>query len=449
MASIARDKNGTRRILFVAADRRRRTIRLGKVSQRAAEAVKFRVDQLLAAKLTGHAVEADTARWVAALEPKMGDKLSRVGLIPKRTDTGDVTLGDHVAGYIAGRTDTKPNTIVHWRQAERSLVTYYGADRTLTSITTGDARDYERWLRTPAARKIRNANRDMTEGLAPNTIRKRVSDAKQFFQDAVDRDLLAKNPFAALKGSVGSNRDRDFFVTREMSAKVLDACPDAQWRLIFALCRYGGLRCPSELLALKWGDVDWDADRFTVRNSSKTEHHEGKGTRIVPIFPELRPYLEQVWDEAEPGTEFVITRYRSGNSNLRTQLNRIIAKASLTPWPKLFQNLRASRATELAAQHPAHVAATWLGHSTTIAQKHYWQVTDDDFAKATADDDAGEEKVAQNAAQHAHAKHRKESQLESRPNANTPILLVDAMNCDSLLVRGIGPEGLEPTTKGL
>lgn len=44
MASIAREKkNGTRRILFVAPDGRRRTIRLGKVSQRAAESIKYRV----------------------------------------------------------------------------------------------------------------------------------------------------------------------------------------------------------------------------------------------------------------------------------------------------------------------------------------------------------------------------------------------------------------------
>ncbi len=29
-----------------------------------------------------------------------------------------------------------------------------------------------------------------------------------------------------------------------------------QWRLIFALSRYGGLRCPSEHLALRWGHID-------------------------------------------------------------------------------------------------------------------------------------------------------------------------------------------------
>ncbi len=84
MASIAREKNGTRRILFVAPDGKRKTIRLGKVPQRTAEAVKFRVEHLLAAKLTGHAVDADTARWVAELEPAMADKLAAVGLTEPR-----------------------------------------------------------------------------------------------------------------------------------------------------------------------------------------------------------------------------------------------------------------------------------------------------------------------------------------------------------------------------
>ena len=78
----------------------------------------------------------------------------------------------------------------------------------------------------------------------------------------------------------------------------------------------------------------------------------------------------------------VITRYRDRNANLRTQLQRIIENAGLSPWPKLFQNLRASRATELAKEHPGHVAADWLGHSTAVAVKHYWQTTDDDFARA-------------------------------------------------------------------
>ena len=55
---------------------------------------------------------------------------------------------------------------------------------------------------------------------------------------------------------VTANRDRDYFVTLDEAKRVLDACPDAQWRLVFALSRFGGLRCPSEHSLLKWEDVD-------------------------------------------------------------------------------------------------------------------------------------------------------------------------------------------------
>ena len=162
---------------------------------------------------------------------------------------------------------------------------------------------------------------------------------------------------------------------------MLEACPDAEWRLLFALSRFGGLRCPSEHLALRRGDVDWEGNRITVR-SPKTEHHAGGESRIIPIFPELRPYLEEAFDMAEPGTECVITRYRDTNMNLRTQLGRIIDRAGLDPWPKLFQNLRSTRETELAERFPMHVVCAWIGNSEQIAAKHYLQVTDEHYTQA-------------------------------------------------------------------
>src|SRR5205807_1357932 len=117
-------------------------------------------------------------------------------------------------------------------------------------------------------------------------------------------------------------------------------------------------------------------------SSAKTEHHEGKAERWVPIFAELRPYLEEAFELAEPGAVYVINRYRDRCGQtplLHRHLGRIIHRAGLTVWPKLFQNLRASRETELAAVFPLHVVCDWLGNSTLIAKKHYLQVTEDDF----------------------------------------------------------------------
>ena len=123
-----------------------------------------------------------------------------------------------------------------------------------------------------------------------------------------------------------ANEARKFFVTRDAACRVVDACPDAEWRLLFALSRFGGLRCPSEHLALTWPDVDWERNRFRVV-SPNTEHLEGQGVRWVPIFKELRPYLEEAFELAPEGALHVITRYRDPSTNLRTQLQRILRRA--------------------------------------------------------------------------------------------------------------------------
>ncbi len=99
--------------------------------------------------------------------------------------------------------------------------------------------------------------------------------------------------------------------------------------------------------------------------------------------------------------------------NLRTQLTRIIENAGLEPWPKLWQNMRASRATELAAEYPAHVAAAWLGHSTAVADRHYWRVTDADFERAASEPTGGAQQKAQQSGMVSAAPKTPEAQHET------------------------------------
>ena len=94
--------------------------------------------------------------------------------------------------------------------------------------------------------------------------------------------------------------------------------------------------------------------------------------------------METIWDLAPDGAEYVITRYRDTNANLRTRLLKIIARAGLKPWPKLFQNLRASRQTELLNRFPIKAVCDWLGNSQPVAIEHYAQVTAEHFQTATS-----------------------------------------------------------------
>ena len=60
----------------------------------------------------------------------------------------------------------------------------------------------------------------------------------------------------------------------------------------------------------------------------------------------------------------------------------IVVRAGLRPWPKLFQNLRANRETELAAAFPIHVVCEWMGNSPKIVARHYLRVTAADCERA-------------------------------------------------------------------
>jgi integrase len=371
MASISTDKNGNRTVQFVGPDRKRRSVRLGRVPMKNAEEVCRRVEALVASRITGTATDADTARWVAGLTVAMARKLARVGLVGPRSSAS--TLDTFVRSYIASRTDLKPSTLVAMQQTRDRLMSFFAPTTPLRDVTVGDAKRFLIHLREKYA-----------EATAARTLKR----SRQFFAAAKDDLLIPANPFDGIKPGSMKNPERLYFVTAEMAAKLVDAAPDADWRAIIALARYGGLRCPSEVLALNWCDVDWDRGRFLVR-ASKTEHHEHRGMRWVPIFPELRPHLEALWDLAEPGAVHVVTRYREAKQNLRTTFEKVILRAGLTPWPRLFQNLRASRETELAARFPLHVVTAWMGNTEAVAARHYLSVTDNDFAEALKQGPAG------------------------------------------------------------
>ena len=173
-------------------------------------------------------------------------------------------------------------------------------------------------------------------------------------------------------------------------------------------------------------------------HSPKTEHHQGGESRQVPLFPELLPHLREVFELAKPEAEHVITRYRRSNQNLSTQLRRIIKRAGLTPWPKLYQNLRSTRETELAGQFPLHVVCAWIGNSQAVAAKHYLQVTEDHFRSAL-----------QNALQQAHALDRNESQVEAGEAPETAFSHSNrdaSTHCDTSDADLVGATGLEPVT---
>jgi integrase len=380
MASISSDPQGNRTIQFVAGDGKRRTLRLGKAPMKVAESIKAKIEEMNSAAIAGHSITNEVAEWLGKIGDDLHEKVAAIGLVPRRNR---MTLGGFLDDWLKKREGAKPNSLKNYKQAIGKLVDFFGYDTTIHDVTPSKA---ENWMV------------HLVNGHAKATAGRILKFARQFFKTAMRDKLIAENPFVAISAPAQANEARKFFITKEVARHVLDTCPDAEWRLIFALARFGGIRIPSELMTLRWVDVNWEKDRILV-HAPKTEHHDGGGMRFVPIFPELRPFLEEVFELANPGAEFVITKYRDPNCNLRTQLLRIIRRAGVQPWPKLFVNLRSSRETELAGEYPIHVVCKWIGNTERIAAKHYLQVTEDHFARAAkSGTDALQNPVQQEAA---------------------------------------------------
>ncbi len=66
---------------------------------------------------------------------------------------------------------------------------------------------------------------------------------------------------------------------------------------------------------------------------------------------------------------------RSSDVNLPTQMLKLIAKAGLESWPRLWHTLRASKATELSGEFPSHVCKAWMGHTDEVADKNHRMMT--------------------------------------------------------------------------
>ncbi|GAA4455850.1 hypothetical protein GCM10023156_30540 [Novipirellula rosea] len=358
-------------------DRRRKTIGLGDFDETSAALAKEHVEHLIGQQKRNRPPSNKTLIWLETLPIEIHDRLSALALCETRERCElPRTVLAYMRAYIESRTDWKKPE--NYRQSADHLETFLKRDIPLTAMTKGEAERWHRWM----------MDADKGPGLSPNTAGQHVKRCRQMMKEAIDDRLIESNPFKGIKIDLRSDTSKNRFVDEQMATTILDACPDQEWRTIFALARFGGLRCPSEVLRLRWSDIQWERGRFKV-TAPKTERY-GKGERIVPLWPELRAELDDLSTLAEPGLgcpsdAYVIRRYRDSEANLRTTFNKIVERAGVGVFPKPFMALRASRRTELerTGRFANHVLNDWFGHSGAIAETHYLQTTEADYTEAT------------------------------------------------------------------
>jgi len=230
-------------------------------------------------------------------------------------------------------TDSKPGTRSNYGQTRDWLLHYFPDNRLLSDITSADMTRWQRHLKANLG-AVSNRNKHIQRG-------------KRFFKTAVEDRLIKSSPAQHLKFEGGKpDKSRQFIITADMTKRMLDGLPDANWRALFALMRFQGMR-RLEAVELKWSEVDLAGNRLRF-TSTKT------GYRECPIFPETLPYLLDAADIRGESQEAVV-RWHSDEHSVTPLLikhaKRILGKA----WPKICTNLRSTRRTELDDRFPEHV----------------------------------------------------------------------------------------------
>ena len=356
MASITKEKSGAYRLKFLDGHKTI-GIRLGTHDKKAAISARGFVEALITAKKLAVSPDGETVAWLNRLDDVIHARIAKAGLTPPRHAQQKYTLKTLIEKFQE-TLSVKPQTKAMYRQTGRNLLAYF-TNCPLTEITNQNADEFRVWLK-------------QDQKLAEATIGRRIVATRTIFTKGQRWGMINANPFTGVRGGHQANNARQRLITVEWTRKLMDACPDALWRLIIALARFGGLRTPSEMLPLKWCDVNWEHRTIRI-TSPKTEHHAGAGTRLIPLFPELEGPLLDCQEQAPDGEVFIFQRYQGKPMNIRHKLDSIIQKAGIEALPKPLQNMRATRQTELSNDKEVgpYDACKIIGNSLRTAERHY------------------------------------------------------------------------------
>jgi integrase len=282
---------------------------------------------------------------------------------------------------------------------QRLHVSPFMGERKITEIGRGDVETLTHAL--------------LRRGLAPKSVRNILGFLHGVFEHGIDRGWVRENPVrrAEKPGRLrkGANPDLQFLSVDELEA-VLRAIPDEVvirapapsrrgrpgpapppapvlgpvLRVVVLTAAMTGLR-QSELLGLRWRDIDWGSQRIRVRNVFVRGEHSSEGKsdlstrRSVPLAGRLARELDLWSQRSAYATEddLVFAHPCKGTpldgSKVSTRFKAACIDAGVRP--VRFHDLRHTFATRLAASGtPIRAIQEFLGHAdakTTQIYAHY------------------------------------------------------------------------------
>lgn len=342
-----KSRNGkTTFVIQFTLNKKRRSICLGnRYTIATAQMVDAVVERCVTAIQTDTPLDHKTQNWLEGLKGELLEKFIASGLVTEETETIGAIWDEFI----------ERDTI---RESSRRAYEVYKAM-------------FERFV-DPATRVV-DFTKDSARAFVAALDRSEYSSASKYglvrvtrsiFNLAIEKEIIARSPFIGVKTRYSNvNKRREVYIPLDLYEQMLAVC-DAEDRMLLAFYRIGGLR-HGEPFYLTWDDVDFDRRR--IRVTAPKTHSE----REIPLFPLLAR-------ELAPGDGVVISRNYKYASSLARKLCKDVCRI-----PKLIQNMRSSASIDIHREYGEIAENAWLGHSESIAKRHYLHVLDSDFDRAS------------------------------------------------------------------
>ena len=324
---------------------------------------------------TVHGAKKDAEKWLTA---KLREKDLGLMIEPSRMSL-DVFLEKWLRAVA--RQKVRPKTFSGYEQMLGRHIRPYLGERPLSKLHTIEIQ--ERY------------NAMIDSGLSPRTVEYTNMIFKQALKQAVEWGLIVRNPCAGVKLPRKTRREMAVLSPDE-ARRFLAVAREHPLGAIFELAMTTGLR-PSEYLALKWSDVDFEKGALSVNRSidtrpgggwSFTENKTGKSRRLVKLLSSVTPRLRQHREEqerlrAEVGEDWedngLVFTTDVGTPLDRHNLTRRVFKPLLQeaelPQIRLYDLRHTAATLALAAGVPVKVVSEQLGHaSATLTLDTYSHV---------------------------------------------------------------------------
>jgi integrase len=223
------------------------------------------------------------------------------------------------------------------------------------------------------------------QGVGPKSIRNYIGTLSAIYRFAMhDRRRWATvNPCDSVDlPPVPENPEIQFLTVEEVEALAAAVCPGEHEQLdraMYVTAAMTGLR-QGELIALRWKDVDWTAQRIRVRQNHVLGEFDTpksrRGSRSVPMSSRVGGELDRLFKASrwQDDDDLVFGEPASGEPLRRGALMRRYRralKAALIPGFR-FHDLRHTFGTRMAAAGvPMRTLQEWMGHRDIQTTQRY------------------------------------------------------------------------------